>query len=453
VGGASIAFAQDSLSMASNPAGFRLLDSGLDIAIMGFFPSRGGSLDTSKLFGEAVDVSSKNPFFLAPNIGASWKLSPRLSVGVVMYGSGGMNTEYETNVYHRAFTKPIGLFSAAAAGQAGYAPGGPENEIVKGALLNAPNTGTLGVNLEQAVLAPSLAYAMTSSLDVGVSVLVGFQRFIAQGLGDFVSFSSRPTKLTNNGHDFAIGAGLRLGLSYRPTDWLTVGASAASKVYMTPFEKYSGLFAEQGDFDIPANTGIGLTIRPLGALTLTTDITRIFYEGVASVSNPGPTADQLLAGFNQALRNGYEAQGSASGVPVNKGAIRPLGSDAGYGFGWRDIWVVKMGAAYDITSDLRVMAGYTYGENPVSKSESLFNIIAPAVVQHHLGGGATFKLTEHHALTATYMHVFEGNVSGKYRAGPETTEALAGSPNLELGLDASNRMSQDVVDLGYRYQF
>jgi len=30
---------------------------------------------------------------------------------------------------------------------------------------------------------------------------------------------------------------------------------------------------------------------------------------------------------------------------------------------------------------------------------------------------------------------------------------MLGSPNLELGLDASNRMSQDVVDLGYRYQF
>jgi len=45
-------------------------------------------------------------------------------------------------------------------------------------------------------------------------------------------------------------------------DKLTVGLTYASKTYMTKFDKYKGLFAEQGDFSIPENYGIGLAFKP-----------------------------------------------------------------------------------------------------------------------------------------------------------------------------------------------
>ena len=57
---------------------------------------------------------------------------------------------------------------------------------------------------------------------------------------------------------------------------------------MTEFDKYDELFAEDGDFDTPANFTVGLTYKPIPSLNLSFDFQRIYYEGVKSISNAGP---------------------------------------------------------------------------------------------------------------------------------------------------------------------
>ena len=64
--------------------------------------------------------------------------------------------------------------------------------------------------------------------------------------------------MTNNGYDSSVGWGVRLGYTGKITPDCTLGATWASKTYMGEFDKYRGLFAEQGDFDIPSNFGVGL---------------------------------------------------------------------------------------------------------------------------------------------------------------------------------------------------
>jgi long-chain fatty acid transport protein len=41
---------------------------------------------------------------------------------------------------------------------------------------------------------------------------------------------------------------------------LRFGLSGQTKMYMTKFEKYAGLFAEQGGFDIPAAITAGFAV-------------------------------------------------------------------------------------------------------------------------------------------------------------------------------------------------
>jgi len=438
MGGASISFFRGPLSAVVNPASLLHVKPGVEVALMGFLPRRGATLDTSGLFGEEVSVKSESPFFIAPNLAASWSLTERLAVGVGLYSSGGMNTEYRANLYHQAFSKPISLFSAAAAGVAGVTANGEVHVFVRESLLSAPHTRTLGVNLEQAVITPSLAYKVSDELSVGVSALVGVQRFSAQGLGDFVSFSKEPLALTDNGAELSMGLGGRLGLSYSPLSWLRLGAVASSKVYMSDFERYQGLFADEGDFDIPAHLGLGLALRPLQMLHISADVTRILYEGVTSISNPGPTGDQLLTGFNQNLMNGFQAAIEGVNVPVNQGAQHPLGAGNGYGFGWESIWVMKVGASLQISPTLELMLGYAYGQDPIASSEALFNMIAPAVVQHHYTGGASYSLSAHHQLTVSYQYVLNGEVLIPELLNPEVyptiTQPTSVDPILALGL-------------------
>ena len=69
---------------------------------------------------------------------------------------------------------------------------------------------------------------------------------------------------------------------------MTLGLAAASKVYMTEFDKYDQLFAENGDLDIPANLTAGITVKVTPKLKISFDYQRIFYEDVNSIANDGP---------------------------------------------------------------------------------------------------------------------------------------------------------------------
>jgi long-chain fatty acid transport protein len=55
---------------------------------------------------------------------------------------------------------------------------------------------------------------------------------------------------------------------------------------MEEFDKYSGLFAEQGDFDIPANMTVGLAWDVTPTSTVVFDIQHIWYGDVDSIANP-----------------------------------------------------------------------------------------------------------------------------------------------------------------------
>ena len=42
---------------------------------------------------------------------------------------------------------------------------------------------------------------------------------------------------------------------------VTLGATYQTKTKMGKFSQYSGLFAEQGSFDIPSNYGVGAAVK------------------------------------------------------------------------------------------------------------------------------------------------------------------------------------------------
>jgi long-chain fatty acid transport protein len=115
-----------------------------------------------------------------------------------------------------------------------------------------------------------------------------------------------------------------------------------------PLRQVPGLFADQGSFDIPANYGVGLAYQPSQDWTLALDYQVIQYSGVKSVGTP---LAPLLAG-------------------------QPLGAD-GPGFGWKDVQVVKLGAAYQWSPALTLRAGYSHATQPVPQSQTFFNILAP----------------------------------------------------------------------------
>ena len=232
MGGAATATASDAVGGANNPASMVWVGDRLDLGVDWFRPIRSAKREAGA--APFTEDSSSNNFFV-PELGYNKMLGSNMSLGVTVYGNGGMNTTYN---------KGNTLSSVGACGSA------PTNPLC--------GTGNLGVNLEQLVIAPTFAYKLNEQHSIGVSPLIGYQRFGAAGLQAFAAISNDGANLTNRGYDDAWGWGVRLGWQGRVSNTVTLGAAYSTKIKMDKFDKYKGLFAEQGDFDIPENFNLGV---------------------------------------------------------------------------------------------------------------------------------------------------------------------------------------------------
>ena len=85
---------------------------------------------------------------------------------------------------------------------------------------------------------------------------------------------------------------------------------------------------------------------------------------------------------------------------------------SGSGFGWQDVDVWKLGAAYQYNKQWTLRAGYNHGDNPIQARDVTFNILAPGVVKDHATLGVTYLTNAGNELTVSYMHAFENTVTG-----------------------------------------
>jgi long-chain fatty acid transport protein len=431
VAGAVVSNPQDSATIAVNPAGITAIGERVDVGLEFFSPERKAELDTSAL-GATFDVKedSRRNLFLIPNFGFNLKLTDKLWFGFNNYGNGGMNTTYDQNIYDQTAVV-LGAFQQGGPAAAATVPKGTTTADIP---LPTTDTGKLGIDLVQAIYAPALALRFTEHQSIGVALLLGLQRFSARGLGNFQCFTksvkndpSPPCpayavdpsdKLTNNQSDWAYGAGLRVGYMGEVHPRLTLGASVSSKIYMTKFDKYEELFAESGDLDIPANFTLGATFKATPKLNLSFDFERILYEGVNSISNPGPVF-------------------TGTGTEPPPGGDW-LGTRNGMGFGWQDINIYRVAAEYQYDSQWIFRTGFAYNDQPIPDDQVLFNILAPATIQKHATLGFTYLPDRKSEWNFAYMHAFKETVDSSKTA---------------FGIPGSISMYQNAVDVSYSYKF
>lgn len=348
-GGVAIAMPEDAVSIAANPAAAVDLGERLDIGVEVFVPERGVQISGNGAgLNGTWSGNGANPFIL-PEIGYVRQLGKNFAAGIVLTGNGGMNTNYKAN--------PFSSFGA---------------------------TGDAGVNLRQILITPTLAARVDVNHSIGISPIIVVQSFQITGIQPFTAASSAPALMTNNGDDWSIGTGLRVGYLGHFGPSVSLGAFYQSKVWAGRFDKYAGLFAGRGDFDVPASWGAGLSVKAGSRLTLGADYKRIEYAGIASVGNP---LARLFTGT-------------------------PFGADNGPGFGWRDIDVIKFGAAYKASEALTLRAGYGRSDNPVPASETFLNTLAPGVVTDHFTAGATLRVKERLELTGYVLRAPRNTVRG-----------------------------------------
>ncbi len=416
MGGVGIAYGRDSLSIAANPANVTKTGMRADMGFGVFNPERYAAVGESSgvkrpsgnpavaSFGFDSGSESENTLVLMPEMGMTMPLTEQLSMGVAFVANGGMNTTY-----------PVNLFSYNA-----FNPDVPGSDA------------KLGVDLMQLLVPVTVGYKLNEDHAFGAAIQFAVTRFRAYGLEAFGYFdqnlsfpiSADVDHLTGNGYDYSYGAGVKLGWQGEfLDDKLTLGLSYTSRTYMTNFDKYRGLFAEQGDFDIPENYGLGITVRPMKNLIVSADILRIMYADIASVGNPGPSTSNTP----------YNATNQVNGVISIPNPVFETGNDQGMGFGWNNQTVYKLGVQYGVNNRWLVRAGYNYGKSPIDNDQLTFNVLAPGLVEHHYSAGFTYRHSDELEITGMYMYVAPNSQSSP------TNQNIVGS--------ATANMHQNVFGL------
>lgn len=380
LGGSGVAVSLSSLGAISNPAGISYLNNGFEINGAFFSPERyydikGNMSMMPGTFGLMPGkVESGSTSFIFPTLGGNLKLSERFTVALSLYGNGGMNSDYPTNTFWD------------------------------------PTTQQTGVNIEQMFGNLSFAYKLGCNHSLGVAGIAAWQRFRANGLMSFGGYSSDPNSLTGDENSSVFGFGFKVGYQGKLTEDVSFGAAFQSKIYMSEFERYKGLFAEAGDFDVPASWQVGFAFTPENWKFLV-DVKQILYSDVKSIANP------MLPNLIMA----------------------PLGNEDGAGFGWKNIYVMKFGVMYSGFCGWDLMAGYSIGQNPIKPENVMFNILAPAVVDQHITFGISKDIAKNHEITIAIMYAPENTV-----VGPNPMEA-PNQQTIEIG------MKQWQVEVGYAF--
>lgn len=244
MGGTSVAFPQDVLVTANNPAGMALLGTRYDLDFLGII----GRVNTT--FASPQNHLTASPVAPALEGGFNWQIAPKWTLGVGVYGAG-----FSSN-----YGRP---------------------------LLPGVDAGVAKASFSAINVLPTVTYQPIPSLSLGLSMVLGWEQFRSNGLVA-PGPGGVPVAVPSHGTATAFGVGFGTGLLWKPIPLVTFGAAYYSKVNFGKLSGYSDdiLAPYGGKIDQPSRVNVGIALHLTPSVTLAVDGSRIFWSSVAALSDP-----------------------------------------------------------------------------------------------------------------------------------------------------------------------
>ena len=398
VGGIGVASNASLLgSFYANPAGLASFEgTNLEMGFELMKPDRTVSSTYGPMSGSTTSDADWTPI---PAFGFSTKLSNGVVIGLSGLGIGGFGVNYAADA-----SNPI--------------------------LMPAPNGfGQVYSNFQLMKISPAVAWNATDKLRVGFAANIDWESLAVTPMpiaapdydpgvdltpGTLDDRSFYPSAAAA---DAVFGFGFQAGLQYAISPSMTLGLAYTSPQMFSDFEfqmthanpnlpNYGTARTVAFRMDVPAIYGAGLDWAPSERLHLGVDAKYVAY---------GST-------------EGFEAKG-----------YNPDGSVKG--FGWENITVVAAGVQFKAGERLTLRGGYNYSGNPIPDEQSMFNIPAPAVVQHHITGGFGFAIADGVELNVAAYKALENSIEGAmYR------------PAAVPGTSVKSAMSETSMLVGFTFR-
>lgn len=380
-----------------NPAGLLAFDG--TATELGFEMMKAERGIASTVGSFAGSTESRSDFTPIPALGWSQELfADRLAIGVAGLGIGGFGVDY---------------------------PADPNNPML------APRPqgfGNVFSSFSLMRIIPAAAYQVTPQLRLGAALNLNWASLAVDPMpvaapavdpgpdgvpntADDRAFYSSATA------DGAFGIGAQLGLQYAVTPAVAVGLAYTTPQLFQDFE-YNAVYENPNlpnyntprvftfAMDVPAVYAGGVSWQPGSAWMVGVDAKYIDYENTEGFEETGFNPD---------------------------GSLR--------GFGWKSIWSVAAGAQFRPTAAIALRAGYNYSDNPIADEYTMFNLPAPAVVQHHATFGLGYLFDNGFGLDVGYYRAFENTIAGP----------IQGMGGAAPGTEVKTWMSEHSILVGFTF--
>lgn len=220
---------------------------------------------------------------------------------------------------------------------------------------------------------------------LGISANYQLERIKVDGLENLAQISSSPNNLTNNGYNYSHGWGFTIGYWGQITDCVTIGLTYQPKTHMKRMHHYKGFLAEHGKLDIPEKIGAGIAVDLFTCWTVCFDYEFIHWKKIHSLSNnfAFPTSADTL-----------------------------LGGEKGGGFGFKNQHYYRLGLEWRYNPCFTFRLGYRHANTPVKKSQAAVNLLTLDLVEDFITFGGTWNVDCDNELSFFYAYGFEHSLKG-----------------------------------------
>ncbi len=302
----------------------------------------------------------------------------------------------------------------------------PTNPI----LMPRPNGfGQMYSNFSLMKIAPAIAWSASDKLKLGFALNVDWASLAVDPMPTASpAFDPGPDRTPGTQDDRAyysgaahadgvFGGGVQAGLLYQASPTFAFGLSYSSPQLFQDFE-YDAVYENPNlpnyntartfsfAMDVPAIYAAGIALTPNDRLTFALDGKYITY----------------------ASTNGFKEKG-----------FNPDGSVRG--FGWDNIAVIATGVQFKANDIVTLRGGYNFSQNPIPDEQSMYNVPAPAIIQHHATFGLGLQVTKDIQLNLGYYKAFENSITGPI---VRPSGALPGT-------SVTNSMYEDSILLGFSF--
>lgn len=407
LGGASQAYDNGNYGAINNAATLALMEPGSRLDVGATFMH----IDAATWTSGVPEVASEADWFVMPNLSYIVK-SGQFSYGIGAFSQGGMGADYGKDSFLSIDPNsglPTGLRD--------------DSQVMVGRLIfpvafQVNERLNLGASLDLVYARMTMLQAMPQQalmdmMTPGQQTLgvASADPNTSMGLGSANYAHFDLSKLDN------WGFGGQLGLTFKVTDAVTLGASYQFETQMGDLEGNGSIDAGVGgfyqtmkgkarilDFQWPATFKFGVAFQPNESLRLVADVKHYDWSSVM---------DSLRIEFK----------------PNGGGYV-----DVEMYQKWDDQTVLSLGAEYRINPALRVRAGFNYAADPVP--EQYLQHLGEAITETHLSLGVGYDIDARSQVNAAYVHAFEKSETN--------TSPLVG---------LSSSLAQDSLSLSYSYRF